>query len=342
MTAPLISVIVPVWNTARFLPECLDSLLSQTLRDLEIICVNDASTDASLQVLERFAAQDPRVRVFSHEKKRGPGATRNLGIDQARGGYIGFVDSDDLVSPDFYRNLYQGAQRHNADITVTRCTIFDDSTAASVFGGAKTTMALLKQRWVHNVRGMAKTFGATWHEDRDFSGERAALSAFPSVVDKLYRRSLFDKVRFPEGVLFEDMLFMPQALFHASRVFSCPGGEYYYRRNRGSITRRRDFDVLLEKLVVAGMLDRWVRQRKMETAELSAYQALVKRKYRQAIKSLVKRVPFWSPCRIREVERHAPDEVFLFFLKRLALKISMPLFLLLLAFLTWRLVTKGG
>ncbi|MDR3580674.1 MAG: glycosyltransferase [Oryzomonas sp.] len=330
MTAPLVSVIVPVWNTVRFLPACLDSLVSQTLRDIEIICVNDASTDASLQVLGRYAAEDPRIRVFSHERNLGPGAARNRGIDLARGNYIGFVDSDDLISPDFYQNLYQGALIHNTDITITCCTVYDDSTAPAVFGNSQNVIAELKQRWVHNVRGMARAFGAAWHENRDFSGQRAALSAFPSVVDKLYRRSLFDEVRFPEGVLFEDMLFMPQVMFHASRVFSCPGGEYYYRRNKASITRRKDFRALLEKLVVAGMLDQWVGQQEMGRAERSQYEALVGRKYRQAIKSLVKKTLIWTPGRVQGVKEHAPDEIFRFFFKRLAAKFLMPPVILLL------------
>lgn len=334
MSVPLVSVIVPVWNTARYLPECLDSLLGQTLQDIEIICVNDASTDASLQVLERYAAQDPRINVFSHEKNRGPGATRNLGIDQAQGDYIGFVDSDDRLSSDFYLNLYQTAVGHNADITITRCTVYDDSTASTVFGGSINIFAALKQRWVHNVRGMTKTFGSAWYENRDLSAERVTLSAFPSVVDKLYRRILFNQVRFPEGVLFEDLLFMPQILYHASRIFTCPGGMYYYRRNAGSITRRRDFSDLAQKLIVAGMLDQWTQCLKLSAPEKKAYEALVARKYRQAVKGLAKHVYYWSPERIRWIKDQSPPAAFRIFIRSLVARVCLVIALAVILLIT--------
>jgi glycosyltransferase involved in cell wall biosynthesis len=323
MSTPLLSVIVPVWNTARFLPECLDSLVNQTLRDIEIICVNDASTDESVQILERYAALDPRIRVFSQERNRGPGATRNLGINQAQGDYIGFVDSDDRISSNFYLNLYQAAVSHNADITITRCTVYDDSTTSTVFGSSINIFATLKQRWVHNVRGMIKSFGPTWYENRDLSDKRVALSAFPSVVDKLYRRSLFDQVRFPEEVLFEDMLFMPQIMYHASRIFSCPDGMYYYRRNADSITRRRDFSSLVQKLIVAGILDQWVQHLMLSGSERKAYEALVARKYRQAVKGLAKHVSYWPPERIKLIKNQSPSTVFLIFIKALATRLFL-------------------
>ena len=323
MTTPLVSVIVPVWNTARFLPECLDSLLAQTLKNIEIICINDASSDNSLQILERYSSCDKRVRLVSNPKSLGPGATRNIGIELAKGDYIGFVDSDDRVSRDFYQNLYQGALKHNADITLTRCTVFDDSTATAVFENSGTIISWFKQRWVHNVRGMDKAFGVKWHEHSDFSGQRAALGAFPTVVDKLYRRSLFEKVRFPEGVLFEDMLFMPQILFYAERIFSCPGGEYYYRRNPGSITRRRGFDDLIDKLVVAGMLDQWVQELKLSDEQKAPYKTLVTRKYRQAVKGLAKRILFWTPARIIQVKNQCPPPAFRIFIKALTVRLLL-------------------
>jgi glycosyltransferase involved in cell wall biosynthesis len=323
MTTPLVSIIVPVWNTAKFLPQCLDSLLAQTLKDIEIVCINDASLDNSLQILEHYASRDERIRLVSNPKNLGPGATRNIGIELAKGEYIGFLDSDDFVSNDFYQNLYQGALKHSADITITRCTVFDDSTASTLSGNSKNVISWLKQHWVHNVRGMDKTFGTTWHEHMDFSGRRAALSIFPTVVDKLYRRSLFDKVRFPEGVLFEDMLFMPQILFHAGRVFSCPGGEYYYRRNPGSITRRRRFSDLMDKLVVAGMLDQWVQQLELSNEQKTPYEMLVTRKYRQAVKGLAKRILFWTPARISQIKNQCPPPAFRIFIKTLATRILL-------------------
>lgn len=95
MTNPKINVIVPVYNVAEFLPDCLDSLLSQNFDAMEIICVDDKSTDNSLEILEDYASKDKRIRVIKHEQNRGLGEARNSGLKVATGEYIHFLDSDD-------------------------------------------------------------------------------------------------------------------------------------------------------------------------------------------------------------------------------------------------------
>lgn len=323
MTAPLVSIIVPVWNTARFLPECLDSLLGQTLQDIEIICVDDASTDGSLLLLQQYAARDQRVRPFSLSKCRCPGGARNYGITMARADFIGFVDSDDLISLDYFANLYQGMIAHTADIVFTSYTVFDESTREFAFGGDGTAWQRLRHRLVHNVRGLNKAFSPGWDQNRDFSDLRVELSIFPTVLNKLYRSSLLDKVKFPEGILYEDILFTPQVLHHAQRVYSCPGGEYYYRRNSGSITRRKKSGDLMEKLIVAGMLDLWVQQLEISTTEKKEYENLVARKYRQAVKGLAKHIIFWTPSRIAWIKSQSPPAVFRIFVKSLWVRLLL-------------------
>ena len=101
----MLSIIIPVYNSEKYLEECLNSVLNQTLKDIEIICVNDGSTDNSLKILENIAAQDLRVRIINQENK-GQGNARNAGLEAANGDYVGFVDSDDFISPDFYEKLY--------------------------------------------------------------------------------------------------------------------------------------------------------------------------------------------------------------------------------------------
>jgi len=97
---PKISILVAVYNTAVYLPQCLDSLLSQTLKDIEVLCVDDASTDKSLEILHQYAEKDERVRVFALKENRGQAHARNVGLSHATGDYIGFVDSDDWLSRD--------------------------------------------------------------------------------------------------------------------------------------------------------------------------------------------------------------------------------------------------
>ncbi len=112
---PKVSVIVPVYNVESYLPQCLESILAQTLDDLEIICVDDGSTDNSGKILDGFAAKDPRVRVL-HRPNAGYGAAMNAGLDAAAGVYIGIVESDDCIRPDMYRTLYDAAVADDLDL----------------------------------------------------------------------------------------------------------------------------------------------------------------------------------------------------------------------------------
>ena len=112
---PKISVIIPVYNVERFLKKCLESVINQTLSDLEIICINDGSTDKSLSILNSFAQKDNRIIVINQDNQ-GQSCARNAGLSIATGKYIGFVDSDDWIDLDFYEKLYNTAKKYNADI----------------------------------------------------------------------------------------------------------------------------------------------------------------------------------------------------------------------------------
>jgi len=120
---PLISVIIPVYNAEGFLRECFDSLLAQSLRDFEVICVDDGSTDATLTLLTGYAAQDGRLRVV-HQQNQFAGAARNRGMDAAAGDYLLFLDADDMFAPDLLEALYTEAKRTGADITVCNAEMF--------------------------------------------------------------------------------------------------------------------------------------------------------------------------------------------------------------------------
>ena len=110
-----VSVLTPVYNVERYLPECLDSLRAQTLRNIEFICINDGSTDGSLEILKRYAELDDRF-VIIDKPNSGYGASMNRGLDAARGEYIGIVESDDVASPDMFKKLYRFASCHRCDL----------------------------------------------------------------------------------------------------------------------------------------------------------------------------------------------------------------------------------
>ena len=113
-----VSIIVPVYNTAQYLRRCLDSIISQTLEDIEIICVNDGSTDNSLDILQLYASKDKRIKIINKENE-GLVSARKAGVSEAVGEYIGFVDSDDWIEKEMYGTLYCAASRDDADIVST-------------------------------------------------------------------------------------------------------------------------------------------------------------------------------------------------------------------------------
>ena len=102
-----ISVLIPVYNTEKYLKSCLDSVIKQSLKDIEIICVDDKSTDDTLKILKQYAAQDSRIKLVEQQKNGGLSNARNAGLEVACGAYIGFVDSDDYVDLEFYEKLYE-------------------------------------------------------------------------------------------------------------------------------------------------------------------------------------------------------------------------------------------
>lgn len=114
---PKVSVVVPFYNTEKYLEKCLDSLVNQTLKELEIILVNDGSTDSSLEIAKNYQQKDSRIKIVEQEHLK-QGAARNSGMKVAAGEYIGFVDSDDWVDLDYFEKLYNTAKQYNADIAL--------------------------------------------------------------------------------------------------------------------------------------------------------------------------------------------------------------------------------
>ena len=126
---PKVSVIIPIYNTEEYLKECLDSVISQTLTDIEIICIDDGSTDGSLNILKEYALNDNRIKILK-QKNKGAGAARNLGIKNATGEFVNFFDSDDYMKPEMLKELYNKAIEIGSDITVCRSIIYRENSAS--------------------------------------------------------------------------------------------------------------------------------------------------------------------------------------------------------------------
>ena len=120
---PLVSIVVPIYNVERYLKECLDSIINQSLRDIEIICVDDGSTDNSLSVVQQYASKDPRIAIITKDNS-GYGHTMNMGIDAASGEYIGIVESDDYVESNMFSRLYETAELYKAEVVKSDHYIF--------------------------------------------------------------------------------------------------------------------------------------------------------------------------------------------------------------------------
>ena len=135
---PKVSVIIPVYNTEKYLKKCLDSIVAQTLQDIEILCIDDGSTDSSLEILWEYARKDARFKIYQNLENKGLSYTRNVGMDHACGEYIQFVDSDDWIEPDTMERLYTTANDNQLDLLKylsnrLKKDLFSDSIANKVF-----------------------------------------------------------------------------------------------------------------------------------------------------------------------------------------------------------------
>ena len=215
---PKISVIVPVYNVEKFLARCLDSILGQSLRDIEVICVDDGSPDNSIEILNRYAARDSRIRIV-RQANRGLGGARNTGIEAAEGEYVGFVDSDDWIDGDFYEKLYRAAVRTGADIA---CADLISHRGNKV-----------KKRIVYERECVADGL------QQRFETGQCPPSFY--VVNKIYRREMFldSELRFREHVVLEDVEFTAKAVYAARRMVAVCGTAYRYMFNSASIVNSR-------------------------------------------------------------------------------------------------------
>ena len=226
--SPLVSIIVPVHDTERFLRRCLDSLVQQTLKDIEIIVVNDHSPDSSQAIIEEYARMDKRINTVLHETSRGCGAARNSGIEVATGEYLGFVDSDDWVCKHMYEKMVRHARRSRADLV--ECNI------ALVYPDRRELMFQRPGRELFDGAEILDRFAAGIH-----------LSS----CNKIIKRSLWtqNKLSFPHYVGEDQFPMLRHCCYHAKRALVVANAFYRYRKeNRDSITTRTDIASCIRRI----------------------------------------------------------------------------------------------
>lgn len=217
---PLITVIVPVYNILDCLPRCIHSITAQTYGNLEILLVDDGSTDGTGELCDRLGGEDGRIRVF-HKENGGSSSARNLGLDNASGEYIGFVDSDDYIEPDMYEKLLRA--------------VMDYDVPAAQIGRDEIDE---QGRRLPNICEPPKD-PEIW-ESRDFLRELLLHRGDCSFCTKLIRRELFRTERFPEQKLNEDFNLLVRILPAMGRLVSLPGQGYHVFYRIGSNSRKAD------------------------------------------------------------------------------------------------------
>lgn len=216
-----LSIIVPVYNVEKYLPKCLESLIKQTLNDIEIICVNDGSMDNSLAILKEFASKDSRIRIIDNQHQ-GVAKTRNTGIEQSTGEYIGFVDSDDYIDIDFFEKLYNSATKSNSDIAIA--SILKHKNFFNIYNAkyTKEETAITIQDKIKLCEDKKHFFFYAWN--------------------KIYHSGFIkeNNIKFSEGQIYEDVMFAIKALYYSNKIISVYGTKYHYIEHENSLTKYKD------------------------------------------------------------------------------------------------------
>ncbi|MED4288144.1 glycosyltransferase family 2 protein [Priestia megaterium] len=232
-----VSVIIPVYNVEKYLSKCLDSVFSQSLSDIEIIVINDGSTDNSREIINRYKEQD-NIKIF-HKDNEGLSETRNKGLLYAQGEYVLFIDSDDHIAYNMIELMYNQAKKTDADIVISKVMyeyedlskgemFFKDFNEAEIIGN----MEALKRFWTGEINGHA------WN--------------------KLIKRKLMidNKITFPTGKLYEDAPTLIQLFKQAKKISFVNQNLYYYLQRQGSITKKPTLKSLGDHIAVLAEIEK--------------------------------------------------------------------------------------
>ena len=209
-----VSIVVPVYNMEKYLEKCMDSLVNQTLEDIEIIVVNDGSTDNSLKILKKYKRKHPDKIVIINQENQGISSARNNGIDIATGKYIGFVDSDDYIKYDMFEKLYNKIEKTKSDIVVCN----------------------YKKYFMKNEEFIDVDMVKNINKNNIFEEPTILNNIYFAPWNKLYKRSLFEDIRFPIQKKYEDINAILKVFFKAKKIDKISESLYLYRINENGET----------------------------------------------------------------------------------------------------------
>ena len=218
----MISVIISVYNVAPYIEKCIRSIQNQTFSDLEIIPVDDGSTDESGQICDSMALSDPRIRVI-HKENGGNASARNVGVDAATGDFVAFVDGDDYIEEDMYETLFRGMENPKVSIVVGEIV-------TTTLEGEDVVMVCKEPRFFTKEEALL-----------DFFDGRGSI--LPTACNKLYRRSLLKKHHFDNDIIHEDTGLMPALLDSCHRVQVYKKAFYHYVKRKNSASTSRMYNM---------------------------------------------------------------------------------------------------
>ena len=247
MSEPKISIIIPVYNVEKYLAECLDSCMNQALEDIEIICVDDCSTDNSYKILEEYQQKDSRIKIFRHEKNKKQGAARNKGLEIATGEYVWFVDSDDYIDTKACQILYDTIKEFDVDMLCFSAVQFNEK----------------RHFAYHLYHHQGIQINKVYHPKTNWKEIRFSnFNVSPCMY--LTKRNIIQKFRFRENVFYEDSDFTQILLISVDSFCYIPYTAYFYRINQNSTTHATVTQKKLEDAILCMcLLDEFIIKNKI-------------------------------------------------------------------------------
>ncbi|WP_340371769.1 glycosyltransferase family 2 protein [Peribacillus sp. FSL E2-0218] len=250
------SIIVPVYNVEKYIDKCLYSLANQTLDNIEIIIVNDGSTDNSQNVIDKYVSENGDKMISFKKENGGLSDARNFGLKYAKGEYIGFVDPDDWVDHEMYEKLYDYAKERNADIVISDFIYEPES-------------YITKSALINNI-------------DLSLKNNPEMLLIEPSVCNKLFKKSLFEvhAIDFPKGLLHEDRVTIAKLFYYSEKTVYIGEAFYHYLKQREeSITTSRNIKKFSDIIIVLNKMEQFFIQKNFITFVQQSLETLIINSY---------------------------------------------------------------
>lgn len=282
MEGLLVSVIIPVYNVAPFLRQCLDSIINQTYQNIEILLVDDGSTDDSGKICDEYAKNDARIQVI-HKKNGGQATARNDAIKVAQGEYVIYIDGDDYIGHTHIQSLIQAAEKYDADFV--QCEMEKFYNNFNVLKVYPLNKEMCKTQ-IYSASDALKEFS--------YQGKFT-----PSPVCKLIKKDLMAGLEFPVGVGYEDMAVVYKVIGRAHRIVYISEISYYYRQHNGSTMHTKFSDKKVDRIRIAKLFLNYVKENYPEVV-ISAYT-----RYSLAQLQLLMELPFGKKYRnLRNIAFH--------------------------------------